>query len=160
MFYYYTTKSFCIVINTRTSKYNGMQEVASQKEFVSHYVFSRTLCPSNSLPSSASYSGRADWVQPSVSVMGGNCLHLTQHCTLSVINKSTAYVFLSNCLCAFARTVEGLTDCGRSPDGCNWLLREGGETDKVISQRLWQQKAVVLRRRGAPLSHNTSAGRL
>lgn len=45
------------------NKIKRMQEVSSQKEFISHYSFNRTWCPSNRLPSSAACSGCADWVQ-------------------------------------------------------------------------------------------------
>ena len=54
-----------------------MQEVASQKEFTSHYSFNRTWCPSNRLPSSVACSGCADWVQlSSQSEIEVSCLYL------------------------------------------------------------------------------------
>lgn len=83
----------CVVFSTRkkkkkVNKVKWMQEVAGQREFIWHCSFNRSRCPSNSLPSSAAYSGCADWMQQlQQSEMEVSSRYLTQQHALSVIDR-------------------------------------------------------------------------
>lgn len=72
----------------KVNKVKWMQEVAGQREFIWHCSFNRSRCPSNSLPSSAAYSGCADWMQQlQQSEMEVSSRYLTQQHALSVIDR-------------------------------------------------------------------------
>lgn len=141
-----------------------LQEVAPQKEFISHHSFNGTWCPSNRLPSSAVHTGCEDRTQLFLTEWDGITSYLTQQHTSLVINKSTPCMCFSLILLwAFARAVKGARVVQRSPVSCNRLHlpeRKEKKKDKVISQWLSQQKDIILSGRGVQFPLNPSTGPL